>query len=159
SAAGLTLFAPHQMGKPVWTTGTTQRYVSEGWHKAPVVFACVLALGDAVAAAAIRAMDADEAPAMDSELPQLMDRPNVSMDPAEFLQAVSVIAALSGFCVIEKERNGLGEVVNLWPLRSDWLRPIPREQSAPAWEYRVPGRREPFVLEPENVIVHTHAPD
>src|SRR5690606_3839162 len=75
------------------------------------------------------------------------------------LQAVSVIAALSGFCVIEKERNGLGEIVNLWPLRSDWLRPIPREQSAPAWEYRVPGRREPFILEPENVIVHTHAPD
>ena len=61
--------------------------------------------------------------------------------------------------IIEKERNGVGEPVNLWPLRSDWVRPIPRDQSAPAWEYRVPGRRTPFVLEPEDVIVYTHAPD
>lgn len=163
STAGTTLVPSHQIGRPMWTTGTTQRYVSEGFQKAPVVFACVLAIADAVASAQLRVMqrtgDGQDEPAADNPLQSLMNRPNPSMDQAEFMQTVSVIAALSGFCVIEKERNGFGEVVNLWPLRSDWLRPIPREQSAPAWEYRVPGRREPFILEPEDVIVHTHAPD
>lgn len=163
SAAGTTLFASHQLGKPVWTTGNPNRYVSEGWNKSPVVFACVLAIADAVASAPIVVKEdrgnGQTEPAEDNDLQRLLSRPNPSMDQAEFMQTVAVIAALSGFCVIEKERNGLGEVVNLWPLRSDWLRPIPREQSAPAWEYRVPGRREPFIREPEDVAVYTHAPD
>lgn len=163
SAAGLTLFAPSQVGRPVWQTGTTQRYVAEGYNKAPVVFACTLAIADAVATAPIVVVQDDgngeTTPATDSDLQRLLNRPNPSMDQAEFMQAVSVIAALSGFCVIEKERNALGQIVALWPLRSDWVRPIPREQSAPAWEYRVPGRQTPIVLEPEDVAVHTHAPD
>jgi HK97 family phage portal protein len=163
SAAGLTLFTPSQINRPVWQTGTTQRYVAEGYNKAPVVFACTLAIADAVATAPIVVVQTDgngeTTPATDSDLQRLLNRPNPSMDQAEFMQAVSVIAALSGFCVIEKERNALGQIVALWPLRSDWVRPIPREQSAPAWEYRVPGRQTPLVLEPEDVAVHTHAPD
>ena len=163
SAAGSVLFAPHQINRPVWQTGTTQRYVAQGWQKSPVVFACVLAIADSVATAPIVATQdvggGESEPAEGSPLKALLDRPNPSMDQAEFVQAVTVIAALSGFCVIEKERDGLGNVVALWPLRSDWVRPIPRDQSPPAWEYRVPGRREPFVLEPEDVVVHTHAPD
>lgn len=163
SAAGMTLFPSHQMNRPVWQTGSTQRYVTEGWSKSPVVFACVLALADAVATAPVvvtdDAGDGQHEPVAEHPLLDLIQRPNPSMDGSEFFQAVTVIAALSGFCVIEKERNGHGEVVNLWPLRSDWVKPIPRDQSAPAWEYRVPGRREPFILDPEDVIVYTHAPD
>lgn len=163
SAAGMTLYPSHQMNRPVWQTGSTQRYVTEGWSKSPVVFACVLALADAVATAPVMvtgdAGDGQHEPVAQHPLLDLIQRPNPSMDGSEFFQAVTVIAALSGFCVIEKERNGHGEVVNLWPLRSDWVKPIPRDQSAPAWEYRVPGRREPFILEPEDVIVYTHAPD
>lgn len=162
SAAGAVLFAQHQMNRPVWQTGNASRYITEGWSKSPVVFACVLATADAVATAPLAVMltnrNGEQEPAPDSDLQHLLDRPNPSMDGAEFLQAVVVIAALSGFCVIEKERNSLGGVAALWPLRSDWVRPIPRDQSAPAWEYRVPGRRDPFILEPEDVIVHTHAP-
>lgn len=163
SAAGLTLYPAHQMNRPMWQTGSTQRYVSEGWSKSPVVFACVMALADAVTQAPIvvteGAGNGQHEPVADHPLQLLIERPNPSMDASEFFQAVTVIAALSGFCVIEKERNGLGEPVNLWPLRSDWVKPIPRDQSAPAWEYRVPGRRTPFILEPEDVIVYTHAPD
>lgn len=163
SAAGMTLYAPHQINRPVWETGTSANYVTEGYLKSPVVFACVLAIADSVATAPIVVMndtgDGEMEPAPESTLQELLNRPNPSMDQAEFMQAVSVIAALSGFCVIEKERNGLGQIVNLWPLRSDWVKPIPRDQSPPAWEYRVPGHRTPFILEPEDVIVHTHAPD
>lgn len=162
SAAGMTLFPQYQMNRPIWQTGSNARYVTEGWSKSPVVFACVLALADAVATAPIvvteDAGDGQQEPVPDHSLQRLIQRPNPSMDSAEFFQAVTVMAALSGFCVIEKERNGLGEPVNLWPLRSDWLKPIPREQSAPAWEYRVP-LRNPIILEPEDVIVYTHAPD
>ena len=163
AAAGMNLYAPSQINRPVWMTGNPARYVSEGWGKAPVVFACVLALADAVATAPIivqRNMGSgDLEPDEDSDLQFLLNRPNPSMDQAEFLQAVTVISALSGFCVMEKERDRAGNILALWPLRSDWVRPIPRSQSAPAWEYRVPGYRDPFILEPEDVIVHTHAPD
>lgn len=163
NAAGLTLYPQHQVNRPIWETGTTQRYVSEGWSKSPVVFACVLAIADSVSTARLQAVldvgDGEYETADDHPMQVLLDSPNESMDQAEFLQVVSTIAALSGFCVIEKERNKLGEVVNLWPLRSDWVKPIPRDQSPPAWEYSVPGRGDPFILEPEDVIVHTHAPD
>lgn len=163
SVVGLSLYATHQIGKPIWEPGTRQRYVSEGWSKSPVVFACVLAIADSVATAPLVAVEMNRngelEPAPQSDLQRLLDRPNPSMDQAEFMQTVASMGALSGFTVIEKERNGLGKVVALWPLRSDWVKPIPRDQSAPAWEYRVPGRRDPFILEPEDVIVHTHAPD
>lgn len=163
ASAGMTLYPSHQVNRPIWQTGTTQRYVTEGWSRSSVVFACVMALADAVATAPVMVTedmgDGQPEPLPGHKLQLLMHRPNPSMDGAEFFQAVVVNAALSGFCVIEKERNGTGEPVALWPLRSDWVKPIPRDQSAPAWEYRVPGRRTPFVLEPEDVIVYTHAPD
>lgn len=160
---GSIVVPPSQMNKAIWTTGNPNRYVSEGWSKAPVVFACVMAIADAVATAPLRVLETtgedEPMPADDSPLGDLMQRPNPDMDGAEFINAVVAIAALAGFCVVEKERNGFDDVVALWPLRSDWLKPIPRSQSAPAWEYRIPGYRDPEILEPEDVIVYTHAPD
>lgn len=161
---GAVVVPPYMLGKPQWTTGTPQRYVSEGWGKAPVVFACVLAIADAVSTATIAVKrdtgNGEVEPAEDTELQLLLNRPNAGMDQAEFLQVVNVIAELSGFCVVEKERNRMGEVIGLWPLRSDWLRPIPRRDSLPAWEYNIPGYLEnPPILEPEDVFVYTAAPD
>ncbi len=163
AAAGLTLYPTHQINRPLWQTGNIQRYVSEGWSKSSVVAACVLALADAVATAPLVSMrettDGMLEPESGTDLQRLLASPNRSMSQAEFLQMIVVISALSGFCVIEKERSKAGKVIALWPLRSDWVKPVPRDQSAPAWEYRVPGHRSPFILEPGDVIVHTHAPD
>src|SRR5690606_4925001 len=101
--AGMTLYATHQIGRPLWQTGSNQRYVSEGWSKSPVVFACVIAIADSVATAPIVVMEdtgnGEMQPAPDSDLQQLLDRPNPMMDQAEFFQTVASMAALSGFCV------------------------------------------------------------
>ena len=162
-AVGQLVVAPYQMNKPIWTTGDPARYVDEGWHKAPVVFACVMAIADAASTAPIQVFEntgeGEPEPADATPLGTLMRRPNADLDGAEFVQVVTTIAALSGFCVIEKERDQLGNVIGLYPLRSDWLKPVPRQQSAPAWAYHIPGHRDPYILEPEDVIVHTHAPD
>jgi HK97 family phage portal protein len=155
--------APWQHNTPIWPQRNPATYVTEGWAKAPVVFACVSSLADATATAPIRVIEdaggGQMEPVDDHELTMLLNDPNPGMSQSEFVSAVVVNAALTGFCVIEKERRRNGEVMGLWPLRSDWIRPIPRSQSAPAWEYRIPGHDRPYVLEPEDVIVHTHAPD
>src|SRR5690606_1617379 len=43
------------------------------------------------------------------------------------------------------------------PLRSDWIRPVPRQHAPPDWEYRVPGYAEPFLLSADDVIPLTYA--
>src|SRR5690606_32606845 len=50
-----------------------------------------------------------------------------------------------------------GNVIGLWPLRSDWIRPIPRQQAQPDWEYRIPGEQYPRILNADDVILITYA--
>jgi hypothetical protein len=73
---------------------------------------------------------------------------------------------VAGFCVVEKERAvGSDRPVYLWPLRPDWLRPVPRNQRPPDWDYRIPGELSARRLagsgrvpsDPGDVVVYTYA--
>jgi len=58
-------------------------------------------------------------------LAKLLKRPNRYMSEFDLWVAVIIYQKLAGRAVFEKERDGAGRVAALWPLRPDWIAPIP----------------------------------
>lgn len=147
-----------QVGKPVWPKRSVLTYTTR-YDTAPLIYRCVNVTANAIGSAPLRVYrDNGGEPEEDAKHPlrQLMNRPNVAMGESRFLSFTALTTAITGFCVIEKERSNAGRVVGLWPLRSDWIRPIPRSYRQPDWEYRVPGH-DPVILSAEDALVLTYA--
>lgn len=143
-------------GRPTWLPATYETYDQGAYRRVPLIFRCVQYLANEGATAPIRVYDPDDEPDNDHPLRRLLVQPNPGMGEGRFLSFVIMNIAVTSFCVIEKERDRLGNVIGLWPLRSDWIRPIPRSQALPDWEYRVPGR-DPVTLKSDDVIPITYA--
>ena len=148
-----------QQNKPQYLSNDVVSFDREGFRKSPLIFRAAKYVGDAASAAPLRVYK--ERGTQLKELPKhpfrdLMQRPNPQQGEAQFIALCVLIMQLAGYVVIEKERDRLGNVIGLWPLRPDWLRPKPRDGGAPDWEYRVPGYDQPFQLKAEDVITQTY---
>lgn len=154
-AAGNSII-PWTANKPAWLPNAIDSYDHEAFRKVALIHRCVEYIANAAGSAPMRVMvqSGTGAPEEDTQHPlrHLVVRPNVGMGEARFTSFVAMAMAVTGFALIEKERDRLGNVIGLWPLRSDWARPIPRQNDAPDWEYRIPGRQEAIILESEDVI-------
>ena len=133
-----------QVGKPSMPERDPGVYDRDAYRKNALVFACTNEIAYSVALAPIRVYQEDDQ--QPRELPthgmrRLLKRPNPIMGESRFMSFVAMVMATSGICVIEKRRAKSGGPVELWPLRTDWLYPIPRSNAAPDWEYRIPGYR------------------
>lgn len=142
--------------KPQWLPSNVARF-DQTYRTVTLIFSCVQYLAHATGTAPLRIYNPADKPMDAHPFRQLMVRPNPHMGEGRFLSFVAMNMAVTNFVVIEKERDRLGNVVGLWPLRSDWVRPIPREHDAPDWEYRVPGDATPIVLDAGDVIPITFA--
>lgn len=151
---------PWQAGKAQWLPREISTYDAEAYRKVALIFRAVQYVADAAATAPLKAyveVDGEQQPLDEHPVRDLFARPNGSMGEARFFSFVTMVAAVAGFCVIEKERDRYGNVIALWPLRSDWIRPIPRQQRAPDWEYKIPGEQAPRILRADDVIPVTYA--
>lgn len=151
---------PWTAGKPQWLPREISTYDAEAYRKVALIFRAVQYVADAAATAPLKAyveVDGEQQPLDEHPVRDLFARPNGSMGEARFFSFVTMVAAVAGFCVIEKERDRYGNVIALWPLRSDWIRPIPRQQRAPDWEYKIPGEQAPRILRADDVIPVTYA--
>lgn len=158
AAIGLAL-TPWQAGKPQWPRRDLSTFSRDGYERLALIFRCVQVVASAAGSAPLRVYDEgnDDEEVEDHPLRLLMRRPNPEMWESRFWSFVAMTVSVAGFCLVEKERTAGGRTVALWPLRPDWCRPILRDQAPPDWEYRVPGRREPFVLNADDVLVYTYA--
>jgi HK97 family phage portal protein len=153
----------YSVGKPQWLPTDPATLAIEGYDKVVVAFACVNVIAESVSSAVLRVMknvgtgDANPIPPAAASSPgrlaMLVNNPNPYESQPEFLEQVMKIAAVTGMAVYEKVRGPLDQVVALYPLRTDWLKPIPRNNQAYDWEYTVPGVRPPFLLKAEDVGV------
>jgi len=146
--------SPYLLNQPLWPDHNLATYAG-AYESLVSVYACIHARANAVSTATVRVYDEvdgdlDELP--DHPVRLLMRRPNAMTSEAEFLVVTQTLIDATGFCAIEKERNSAGQVIGLWHLRSDWLRPILRDQAAPDWQYEVPGRA-PVVIPASELIV------
>lgn len=146
-----------QLNRPQWTTQTPRRYDLDGFRADTMVFAAVQFISQGAASAPLRLRE-ETKPGQytwrdDRELSWLLKNPTLRFGGSQFIEFIVMMMAITGFVVIEKERNGR-QVGSLWPLRSDWLQPIPRRDGRVDWKYTVPGNREDYerILKGEDVI-------
>jgi HK97 family phage portal protein len=155
--ASLPLYPANTIGRPSWPARSVSTYIDRFYALNATIYACVIARALSVSIAPLRVMDAEGNPVAAHPLRQLIRQPNPQMSEAEFWTLVSVIADVTNLCVIEKERSVNGRVISLWPLRTDWIKPIPRTNAPPDWEYYIPGQT-PSLLKAEDAIVYSPAP-
>src|SRR5690606_21871375 len=130
---------------------------THAYRRIALIFACVRYLAHAAGTAPIRVYNPeDEEPDDSHPLRMLMAAPNPGMGESRVISFLVMNMAVTNFVVIEIERSVNGTPLALSQHRSDWIKPIPRNQPAPDWEYTVPGR-DPIILEAEDVIPVTWA--
>lgn len=148
------LIAPHTANRTTWPEWDARKAEDIGARRLALIFRCMSLLAYTIGTAPIRVYDEakNNETIPDHPMRTLMRRPNAQMDEASFWSHVGLRAATYGFCVVEKERDRIGNVIGLWPLRSAWLKAKPRRDSSHDWEYRIPGL-DPVTLVSEDVLV------
>ena len=151
-----------QKGRATWPSYSVDTFATSGYAQLATVYRCVNILANAIATAPVKVYQdqngqPDEQP--DHPLRTLLRFPNRAQSEAEFLNTIAKIAAVAGFVVCWKVRGGGGRVLELQPLRSDWLTPIPRGDGIDHdWRYTLPdGAR--YHLDAEDVVPWTFESD
>lgn len=147
------------LGKARWPDHNVERYDAQVYRKVALIFRCLSLITHAAGTAKVRVYDEsnEDDELADHPMRRLIRQPNRHMGEARFWGNVALRAGVAGFCVVEKERDGFGDVVALNPLRSPWLKAIPRGGGIYDWEYRVPGMSPVPVLKSADVVVFTWA--
>jgi HK97 family phage portal protein len=160
SGEGYSLIAPQwQYDKPIWGQSRIGDY-RKAYASTVAVYACVIARAGGVASAPLKVYqeaDGDSTEVPDHPLRRLMTRPNPELSEAEWIALTQVLMDATGFAAIQKVRNAFGQVVELWHLRSDWLKEIKRANRASDWEYRIPDGRK-FLIDAADVVIIAGGP-
>lgn len=150
AATGLSTWDKH----PKWPDKNPDVFDHDSYRKISIIFRCVNIISNALATAPIRVYDEqhreDDIP--DHPMRLLMRQPNSYQGSALFWWNVAMRTCVTGFCVVEKERNGFGDVIALNPLRSSWLKAVGVNGYTYDWEYHIPGLRKPILLKAKDVI-------
>jgi len=78
--------------------------------------------------------------AKDHEVLDLLNKPNKFMTGFELFKGISIDLDLLGNSYILKIKSERGKVVELWPLRPDWVEIVSDEKELiKGYKYRVPG--------------------
>lgn len=134
--------------------------IEANYSRMALIFRCVQLVATSMASGHLRVYtetSTGQKSIDDHPLRLLMTQPNPQMRENTFLSLVGVNIVSTGFCVIEKERSRAGRVINLWPLRSDRMKAIPRGAFQYDWEYQIPGSTRVYRIPAENAIVITYA--
>jgi HK97 family phage portal protein len=157
--ANAALHVSHTVGKPQWPRTNPETYHRDAYKKLTLVFRCVNLIASSLAEAPVRVYrdrDGDTETLPDHPMRRILSRPNPLMGEAGLIHQVATRMAVFGYGAIEIERSDAAVPVQLWPLRSEWLKPIPRDQDAYDWEYRVPGRGD-VTIPADDIIVIPYA--
>lgn len=148
-----------ELGKAKWPDFDPARYDTDAYRKLALVFRCLSLIAHAAGTAKVRVYDEanDDEEIEDHPMRLLIRQPNPRMGEARFWGNVALRAGVAGFCVVEKVRDGFGDVTALNPLRSPWLKAIPRGGGVYDWEYKIPGVTPAPTLAAEDVVPFTWA--
>lgn len=112
-------------GTPTYTAPGFQNAVVHGLRKNEVIYACLQTKSNAVASIRLRVMDrATEQEIVEHPLRKLFERPNPFYGEFDLWRMLLLHRDLCGISYWEKLRNSMKQVVQLWPLRPDWVQPI-----------------------------------
>lgn len=144
----------YQFNHAQWSTADHESY-RRAFASQVAVYACVLRRAQSVAEAPLkvyREVKGDSVEQDEHSLRYLFARPNPMVSEAEFHALTMTYCDAVGFAAIEKRRSNAGNIVELWHLRSDWIKRIPRKGAPDDYEYRVPGR-EAIIIPAEDLFI------
>lgn len=140
--------------QPVYTPLKFENLVRHGWRKNELIFACVSKTANTAAQVGMQVFPiGGDVPIKDHPLKKLLQKPNRYMTEFDFWASIIIYHKLFGRCYFEKQRDGAGNVIALWPLRPDWVYIIPKSAiEIDYYQYKPDGVTEPARLEVENVL-------
>lgn len=135
-----TMVPTWQEGKPTYPSVSYEKMVREGYRKNELMFSCIEAKSNTASQVSLKVYSKSTNKEMPTHpLSQLIRSPNPGMSEYDFWRSVIIYQDLAGRACYEKERNRSGQTVRLWPLRPDWLHPIPSSTSfLSGYIYEVP---------------------
>jgi HK97 family phage portal protein len=138
-------------GQAVYPIANFESNVKSGYRRNELIYTCISLKADSAASArlTIRAKGGKEI--KEHPLLDLLNRPNPDMTMFDFVGAVLIHLDLAGCSYWEKVRSRAGRVVQLWPLRPDWVKPIQGKAGIERYEYHVPGLK-PIPLPVRDVL-------
>ncbi len=136
-----TITSTWEAGKPQYPETKFENLVKFGWRKNELIFACIAKKAGTASQVRLKVYSkSTEEPVPNHPLQTMIRNPNPFMSEYDFWSSVFIYQDLAGRAAYEKERNRAGKTIHLWPLRPDWLHPIPSQtQFISGYEYEVPG--------------------
>lgn len=117
---------------PTWPNGLRpeywdrnfENYVKEGYRRNEIVYACINITANTASSVALRVHDRKTDVVLpDHPLQQLINRPNREMSEYDFWSWSLTQQMLAGISYWQKIRNRAGQVIEMWPVRPDYVRP------------------------------------
>jgi len=148
-------------GNPVWKDWDTRNAIQDGLKKSVWVYACVERLSSSAAAAkweVYRKTGDGKEPAFDSDLQQLLDKPNPAQTQNTIIQTITSHLNLGGNALLSVV-EAAGQPQELWVVDPAETDPIPTDDPGKwlsHYEYEKGGTYKEF--EPESII-HFQFPD
>lgn len=112
-------------GQPVYPDHKYKTRVVEGYFKNEVIFSCIEYLTKSLAQVDIDVKNQNGDVLDNHPLKRLLLKPSPFTSQYDLLIMIVIDLMLSGEAYFEKVRSGSGQVVQLWRLRPDFIRPVP----------------------------------
>lgn len=140
----------------LWADGvaTLEQAVRKMYAGNELVYSCVDHTANAASQTKLNVVKKkDDVPQEDHPLRLLLANPNPYMSEFDFWRSTITLLMLGGRAMWEKERDQLGRVIGLWPMRPDWVRVVPKNNlEVLYYEYGPPGMKK-AQIKPEDVLV------
>jgi len=96
--------------------------VKDGWRRNELIYACSSKKARTASQVALKVYDKKNNKELpDHDLRKLIKNPNPKMTEFDFWSSVFIFQDFAGKAVYEKVRSRSGKVVQLWPMRPDWV--------------------------------------
>lgn len=139
--------------KPIEPETNYMALVKNGWRKNELIYACSSRKANTASQVdldVVRKRDGEEL--KDHPLAKLLDNPNPRMSQFDFIASISIFHDFAGVAYYEKVRSQSGKLVQLWPMRPDWVKPIASSKTfVSGYTYGPPGL-DPVVLPAQDVL-------
>lgn len=130
-----------KIDKPEYPETNFYNLVTGGWRRNELIYACVNKTAHTSSQVELKVHDkrsGDELP--EHPLKALLQAPNPFMSESDFWAAVVIYQKFAGRAVFEIEFTRGGIPARLWPLRPDWLYPLPSQRDfIGGYSYEPPG--------------------
>lgn len=148
-----TMLSTYQNQTPTYQQFNFENAVREGFKKNELIFACISLKADSAAIPRLLVKNRKNKKVLpDHPLRKLIEKPNPFMTEFDFFSITLIYLDLAGVCYWEKVRSRNGKVIEMWPLRPDWVRPIRDSKSfISEYLYSPPGL-QPMAIPEKNIL-------